>query len=302
MIGIVIGGPTGVGKTSLSIKLAKLLNAVIINCDSMQIYKYMDIGTAKIREDEKEGIPHYMFDIVDPIDKYSVGDYYRDVNELLKDFEKQNKNVILVGGTGLYINSIVKGLSKLPEADLSLRKVFENLSTEELYEKLKELDNEAAEEIHPNNRVRVERALEVCLLTNDKFSKLNKQNIKGNNYNFIQIALETDRKILYDRINYRVELMIENGLVEEAKNIYEKYNTEKNKIKAIGYKELFDYFDGLISQEEAIEIIKKESRHYAKRQFTWFKRDIDYKWFDLGQIKEEKIIDEILNFLNIFMA
>ena len=302
MIGIVIGGPTGVGKTSLSIKLAKLLNAVIINCDSMQIYKYMDIGTAKIREDEKEGIPHYMFDIVDPIDKYSVGDYYRDVNELLKDFEKQNKNVILVGVTGLYINSIVKGLSKLPEADLSLRKVFENLSTEELYEKLKELDNEAAEEIHPNNRVRVERALEVCLLTNDKFSKLNKQNIKGNNYNFIQIALETDRKILYDRINYRVELMIENGLVEEAKNIYEKYNTEKNKIKAIGYKELFDYFDGLISQEEAIEIIKKESRHYAKRQFTWFKRDIDYKWFDLGQIKEEKIIDEILNFLNIFMA
>ena len=302
MIGIVIGGPTGVGKTSLSIKLAKLLNAVIINCDSMQIYKYMDIGTAKIREDEKEGIPHYMFDIVDPIDKYSVGDYYRDVNELLKDFEKQNKNVILVGGTGLYINSIVKGLSKLPEADLSLRKGFENLSTEELYEKLKELDNEAAEEIHPNNRVRVERALEVCLLTNDKFSKLNKQNIKGNNYNFIQIALERDRKILYDRINYRVELMIENGLVEEAKNIYEKYNTEKNKIKAIGYKELFDYFDGLISQEEAIEIIKKESRHYAKRQFTWFKRDIDYKWFDLGQIKEEKIIDEILNFLNIFMA
>ena len=302
MIGIVIGGPTGVGKTSLSIKLAKLLNAVIINCDSMQIYKYMDIGTAKIREDEKEGIPHYMFDIVDPIDKYSVGDYYRDVNELLKDFEKQNKNVILVGGTGLYINSIVKGLSKLPEADLSLRKGFENLSTEELYEKLKELDNEAAKEIHPNNRVRVERALEVCLLTNDKFSKLNKQNIKGNNYNFIQIALERDRKILYDRINYRVELMIENGLVEEAKNIYEKYNTEKNKIKAIGYKELFDYFDGLISQEEAIEIIKKESRHYAKRQFTWFKRDIDYKWFDLGQIKEEKIIDEILNFLNIFMA
>ena len=302
MIGIVIGGPTGVGKTSLSIKLAKLLNAVIINCDSMQIYKYMDIGTAKIREDEKEGIPHYMFNIVDPIDKYSVGDYYRNVNELLKNFEKQNKNVILVGGTGLYISSIVKGLSRLPEADLSLRKGFENLSTEELYEKLKELDNEAAKEIHPNNRVRVERALEVCLLTNDKFSKLNKQNIKGNNYNFIQIALERDRKILYDRINYRVELMIENGLVEEAKNIYEKYNTEKNKIKAIGYKELFDYFDGLISQEEAIEIIKKESRHYAKRQFTWFKRDIDYKWFDLGQIKEEKIIDEILNFLNIFMA
>lgn len=302
MIGIVIGGPTGVGKTSLSIKLAKILDAVIINCDSMQIYKYMDIGTAKIKEEEKEGVLHYMFDIVEPIDRYSVGEYYRDVNNLLKKFEAENKNVILVGGTGLYINSIVRGLSKLPEADLKIRESFENMSTEELYEKLKELDNEAARDIHPNNRVRVERALEVCILTNDKFSKLNKQNIKDNNYNFIQIALERDRKILYDRINYRVELMIENGLVEEAKYIYERYNKDRNKIKAIGYKELFDYFDGLISIEEAIEIIKKESRHYAKRQFTWFKGDIDYKWFDLGQITEEKIIDETLKFLNTFMS
>ena len=302
MIGIVIGGPTGVGKTSLSIKLAKILDAVIINCDSMQIYKHMDIGTAKITEKEKEGVEHYMFDIVEPIDRYNVGDYYRDVNSLLKKFEKDNRNVILVGGTGLYINSIVRGLSKLPEADLNIRNSLEKLSTEELYEKLKELDEEAAKEIHPNNRVRVERAVEVCLLTGDKFSKLNKLNIKDNNYNFIQIALERDRKILYDRIDYRVELMIENGLIEEAKDIYEKYNSEKNKIKAIGYKELFDYFDGLISVDEAIEIIKKESRHYAKRQFTWFKGDADYKWFDLGQITEDEIIKKILNFLNIFKS
>ena len=302
MIGIVIGGPTGVGKTSLSIKLAKILDAVIINCDSMQIYKHMDIGTAKITEKEKEGVEHYMFDIVEPIDRYNVGDYYRDVNSLLKKFEKDNRNVILVGGTGLYINSIVRGLSKLPEADLSIRNSLEKLSTEELYEKLKELDEEAAKEIHPNNRVRVERAVEVCLLTGNKFSKLNKLNIKDNNYNFIQIALERDRKILYDRIDYRVELMIENGLIEEAKDIYEKYNSEKNKIKAIGYKELFDYFDGLISVDEAIEIIKKESRHYAKRQFTWFKGDADYKWFDLGQITEDEIIKKILNFLNIFKS
>ena len=302
MIGIVIGGPTGVGKTSLSIKLAKILDAVIINCDSMQIYKHMDIGTAKITEKEKEGVEHYMFDIVEPIDRYNVGDYYRNVNSLLKKFEKDNRNVILVGGTGLYINSIVRGLSKLPEADLNIRDSLEKLSTEELYEKLKELDEEAAKEIHPNNRVRVERAVEVCLLTGNKFSKLNKLNIKDNNYNFIQIALERDRKILYDRIDYRVELMIENGLVEEAKDIYEKYNSEKNKIKAIGYKELFDYFDGLISVDEAIEIIKKESRHYAKRQFTWFKGDADYKWFDLGQITEDEIIKKILNFLNIFKS
>lgn len=302
MIGIVIGGPTGVGKTSLSIKLAKILDAVIINCDSMQIYKYMDIGTAKITEKEKENIEHCMFDIVEPIDKYSVGDYYRDVNSLLKKFENDNRNVILVGGTGLYINSIVRGLSKLPEADLNIRNNLEKMNTEELYEKLKELDEEAAKEIHPNNRIRVERAVEVCLLTGDKFSKLNKLNIKDNNYNFIQIALERDRKILYDRIDYRVELMIENGLIGEAKYIYEKYYSEKNKIKAIGYKELFDYFDGIISVDEAIEIIKKESRHYAKRQFTWFKGDVDYKWFDLGQITEEEIIKKILKFLNIFKS
>lgn len=302
MIGIVIGGPTGVGKTSLSIKLAKILDAVIINCDSMQIYKYMNIGTAKITEDEKENIPHYMFDIVEPIDKYSVGEYYRDVNKLLKEFEKDNRNVILVGGTGLYINSIIRGLSQLPEADLNLRSDFEKMSTVELYDRLKQVDSEAAKEIHPNNRVRVERALEVCLLTNDKFSILNKKNIKGNNYNFLQVALERDRKILYDRINYRVELMMEKGLVDEAKKIQEIYGKEVKKIKAIGYKELFDYFENKISFEEAKEIIKKESRHYAKRQFTWFKGDADYKWFDLGQITEEKIIDEILKFLNIFKS
>lgn len=297
MIGIVIGGPTGVGKTSLSIKLAKILNAVIINCDSMQIYREMNIGTAKIREEEKEGIPHYMFDIIGPTDTYSVGDYYRDVNNLLQKFEKEDRNVILVGGTGLYINSITNGLSKLPEADGDLRKTFESLTTEELFEKLKELDIKASEDIHPNNRVRVERALEVCLLTGEKFSDLNKRNIKGNNYKFYKFALERDREVLYDRINYRVELMLNEGLLEEARNLYEKYGDTIKGTKAIGYKELFWYFDGKITKEEAIDLIKKESRHYAKRQFTWFRGNTDYKWFDLGQINEEEIIKSILHFL-----
>ena len=222
MIGIVIGGPTGVGKTSLSIKLAKILDAVIINCDSMQIYKEMNIGTAKIKEHEKEGVVHYMFDIVDPTGTYNVGDYYRDVNKLLEKFEIENKNVILVGGTGLYINAITNGLSKLPEANLEIRKSFEKRTTEELYEELKDLDLQASLDIHPNNRVRVERALEVCLLTGDKFSKLNKLNIKGNNYEFQKFALGRDREILYNRINYRVELMEKEGLLEEAKTLYEK--------------------------------------------------------------------------------
>ena len=298
MIGIVIGGPTGVGKTSLSIKLAKILDAVIINCDSMQIYKEMNIGTAKIKEHEKEGVVHYMFDIVDPTGTYNVGDYYRDVNKLLEKFEIENKNVILVGGTGLYINAITNGLSKLPEANLEIRKSFEKRTTEELYEELKDLDLQASLDIHPNNRVRVERALEVCLLTGDKFSKLNKLNIKGNNYEFQKFALGRDREILYNRINYRVELMEKEGLLEEAKTLYEKYGDSIKNTKAIGYKELFSYFEGLSTKEEAIDLIKKESRHYAKRQFTWFNGDTDYKWFDLDQISEEDIIKKILKFFN----
>ncbi len=286
------------GKTSLSIKLAKILDAVIINCDSMQIYKEMHIGTAKIKEEEKNGVPHYMFDIISPIDSYSVGDYYRDVNLLLEQFEKENKNVILVGGTGLYINAVTNGLSKLPESNKDLRRTFEEKSTEELYKELENLDVEAAKSIHPNNRVRVERALEVCLLTGEKFSILNKKNIKGNNYEFHKFALERNRDILYDRINYRVELMLEQGLEEEVRSLYEKYKEKITNTKAIGYKELFRYFEGKITKEEAVELIKKESRHYAKRQFTWFKGDIDYKWFDLGQIEEDKIIENILKFFN----
>ncbi|MBN1469717.1 MAG: tRNA (adenosine(37)-N6)-dimethylallyltransferase MiaA [Fusobacteriaceae bacterium] len=300
MVGIVIGGPTGVGKTELSIKLAKILDAVIVNCDSMQIYKEMDIGTAKIKEEEKNGIRHYMMDIIDPIDKYSVGDYYVEVNNLLNNLEKENKNVVFVGGTGLYIDAITEGLSKLPPANSKFREKIKNIETEILYKKLLELDSEGAEGIHFNNRVKIERALEVCEITGEKFSVLNKKNIKGNNYNFLKIGLDRDRKLLYCRINERVKIMIEQGLIEEARGIYDKYKNQLENIKAIGYKELFQYFNSQITLEEAIELIQKESRHYAKRQLTWFRRDKKYKWFDLGQITQEKIIKEILeNLKNI---
>ena len=189
MIGIVIGGPTGGGKTELSIKLAKILDAVIINCDSMQIYKEMNIGTAKIKEEEKNGIPHYMIDIIEPIDKYSVGDYYVEVNNLLNNLEKEEKNVVFVGGTGLHIDAITEGLSKLPPANTEFREKIKNIETEILYRRLLELDPKGAEEIHFNNRVKIERALEVCEVTGEKFSVLNKKNIKGNNYEFLKIGL-----------------------------------------------------------------------------------------------------------------
>lgn len=297
MKGLVIAGPTGVGKTALSIELAKELNAVIISADSMQIYKEMNIGTAKIKEEEMEGIPHYMIDICEPTADYSVGEYQRDVNKLLEQFEKENKFVILAGGTGLYINSITEGLAKLPESNLEIRKSFEKRSVEELFEKLKEKDPESAEQIHFNNKVRIERALEVYYLTGEKFSKLRKMNIKNNNYNFLKIGLERDRKNLYERIDKRVDIMIKEGLLEEASGIHNRHISELDKIQAIGYKELFQYLKNEITLEEAVELIKRESRRYAKRQFTWFRRDKKITWFNLDEIDEESVKKKILYML-----
>lgn len=297
--GLVIAGPTGVGKTDLSIKLAKLLNADIISADSAQIYKGMDIGTAKITAEEMQGVKHYMLDVVEPIKKYSVGDYQTAVDNILNEKEKENKNIILTGGTGLYIGSITEGLSDLPAGDPVLREELLKLDSEELYKKLMELDPQAAEDIHINNRRRVERAVEVCLLTVDKFSVLSKKNIKNNNYNFLKVALERDREYLYERINLRVDIMLEKGLEQEVRALYEKYGENLRKINIIGYTELIEYFNGQVSYEEAVENIKRNSRRYAKRQFTWFKNDPTYVWFDLDKLSEEEIINSIIKELNL---
>lgn len=297
--GLVIAGPTGVGKTDLSIKLAKLLNADIISADSAQIYKGMDIGTAKITAEEMQGVKHYMLDVVEPIKKYSVGDYQTAVDNILNEKERENKNIILTGGTGLYIGSITEGLSDLPAGDPILREELLKLDSEELYKKLMELDPQAAEDIHINNRRRVERALEVCMLTGDKFSVLSKKNIKNNNYNFLKVALERDREYLYERINLRVDIMLEKGLEQEVRALYEKYGENLRKINIIGYTELIEYFNGQVSYEEAVENIKRNSRRYAKRQFTWFKNDPTYVWFDLDKLSEEEIINSIIKELNL---
>lgn len=297
--GLVIAGPTGVGKTDLSIKLAKLLNADIISADSAQIYKGMDIGTAKITAEEMQGVKHYMLDVVEPIKKYSVGDYQTAVDNILNEKERENKNIILTGGTGLYIGSITEGLSDLPAGDPVLREELLKLDSEELYKKLMELDSQAAEDIHINNRRRVERAVEVCLLTGDKFSVLSKKNIKNNNYNFLKVALERDREYLYERINLRVDIMLEKGLEQEVRALYEKYGENLRKINIIGYTELIEYFNGQVSYEEAVENIKRNSRRYAKRQFTWFKNDPTYVWFDLDKLSEEEIINSIIKELNL---
>lgn len=295
MKGIVLAGPTGVGKTDLSLKLAKILDADIISCDSAQVYKEMNIGTAKIKESEMNGIKHYMLDVLEPIEKYSVGEYQRAVDKILAQKEKEGRAVILTGGTGLYINSVVNGLSSLPESDPKLRDELMALSVDELYEKLLELDPEAAEKIHKNNKKRVERAVEVCLITGKKFSVLSKENVKNNNYDFLKVCLTRDREILYERIDKRVDIMMSEGLLDEVTALYKKYGGEiLRKINIIGYTQIIDYLEGKISLEAAVDFIKRDSRHYAKRQMTWFNNDSGYLWFDLEKQSENEILKAII--------
>ena len=294
---IVIAGPTGVGKTKISIDLASELNAEVISSDSAQVYRGLNIGTAKITEDEMQGIRHHLIDIVEPMLKYSVGNFEKDVNRILN--QNPEKNFLLVGGTGLYLNSVTNGLSILPEADKKTREYLSTLDNQTLFKLALKYDEEATKEIHPNNRVRLERVVEVFLLTGQKFSELSKKNIKNNNFKFLKIALERDRENLYDRINKRVDIMFEQGLVDEVKKLYKIYGEKLYKLNIIGYNEIIDYINGKISLDEANYKIKLNSRHYAKRQFTWFKADKEYQWFNLDRISEQEIVKSIYTMFNI---
>ena len=290
-----IAGATGVGKTDLSIRLAKKIDAEIISADASQIYKELDIGTAKITDEEMQGVKHYMIDVVSPGEDYSVGDFERDVNNILNENScKNGKNIIIAGGTGLYIRSITDGFAKLPSKDEKIRKELESKSLDELQETLKKLDEKSYEEIDLSNKLRLVRAIEVCLLTGGKFSELRTRNVKNNDYDFLKIFLTRNRDELYDRVNRRVEIMIAKGLVEEAKKVYNEYTEELHKISSIGYKELFMHFDGKITLDEAVEEIKKESRRYAKRQMTWFRKEKDYIICNLSEMSENEALDEIL--------
>ena len=290
-----IAGATGVGKTDLSIRLAKKIDAEIISADASQIYKELDIGTAKITDEEMQGVKHYMIDVVSPGEDYSVGDFERDVNNILNENScKNGKNIIIAGGTGLYIRSITDGFAKLPSKDEKIRKELESKSLDELQEILKKLDEKSYEEIDLSNKLRLVRAIEVCLLTGGKFSELRTRNVKNNDYDFLKIFLTRNRDELYDRINRRVEIMIAKGLVGEAKKVYNKYTEKLHKISSIGYKELFMHFDGKITLDEAVEEIKKESRRYAKRQMTWFRKEKDYIICNLSEMSENEALDEIL--------
>lgn len=290
---IVITGPTGVGKTKLSIELAKIYNAEIINGDSVQVYKGLDIGSAKVTDEEKENIPHHLFDIREVDQEYSIYDYQKDVRRLIDEITKRNKNIIIVGGTGLYIKSALYDYT-LNDYDKNDNQ-YEDKSTEELHQELISLDKDVI--IDKHNRRRVVRALNYYKNNGRSISK----NKSGNNllYDAIFIGLTmSDRDALYKRINDRVDKMVENGLIDEVKAFYDKNIHTKPLLSAIGYKELYQYFDNKISFEEAIELIKRNSRRYAKRQYTFFNHQFDIKWFNINIDNFDETINDVTEYID----
>ena len=283
---IVIAGPTAVGKTKLSIELAKKYNAEIINYDSVQIYKDMNIASAKVTEEEKEGIPHHLIDIKNYDEDYSVYDYQIDARNKIKELEEKGKNIIFVGGTGLYIKAALYDYKFNKEEK---NNDYENLSKEELYSRILELDDDI--EVDKDNKRRLIRTL--INLENDNIF-YDGDKLLYNNVYFI--GLETSRDVLYDRINERVDIMLKNGLEEEAKYFYSKERT-KATLTPIGYKELFDYFDGNVTKSEEIDKIKQNSRHYAKRQFTFFKNKMNIKWFDVDFNDFNITVNKVINYI-----
>lgn len=286
---IVITGPTAVGKTKLSIELAKKLNGEIINADAMQVYKGLNIGTAKITEEEKENIPHHLFDIKEVEEEYSIYNYQKDCRKVIDDILRRNKTPILVGGTGLYIKAALYDY-KLSEEKTN--NTYDNLTTEEIYKELLKLDKDI--NIDKNNRRRLIRALNYYKENNTSIS-----NNKTNKllYDTIFIGLTTDREILYKKINQRVDNMIENGLLKEVKYYYDKNIKTKPLINGIGYKELYNYFDGLCSKEEAVEKIKQNSRHYAKRQYTFLSHQLNVVWFETDYNNFNNTIEKVSSYI-----
>ena len=286
---IVITGPTAVGKTKLSIELAKRYNGEIINADAVQVYKGLDIGSAKVTEEEKEGIPHHLFDIKEVDEEYTIYHYQKDCRKLIKEFKGRGKTPILVGGTGLYIKAALYDYKLTEEKET---KTYDNLTNEELYNKLLEVDKDIV--IDKNNRRRLIRAI--------NYYKENNKSINTNTtnkllYDAIFIGLTTDRRILYDKINNRVDMMIKEGLLNEVKAFYDKNIRTKPLLNAIGYREIYSYFDGNISLEEAVNKIKQNSRHYAKRQYTFFNHQLPIVWFETNYNNFNNTVEEVIDYI-----
>lgn len=291
---ILIVGPTAVGKTKLSIELAQKFDGEIISGDSMQVYRNLDIGTAKVTEGEMKGIPHHLIDIRDIDEQYTAADFIDEAKSEIEEISNRGKIPVIAGGTGFYLQVLLDNF-KLGSDDNTienkvdirneLQGYLEKNGSKKLWERLEKIDPVAASKIPIGNSRRVIRALEVYYRTGKLFSEQNDQ--KTSEYDPLIIGLTTDRALLYERINQRVDIMIENGLLDEAKYLFEKGNMELSAAKGIGYKEFYEYFEGKISLDDAIALVKRNSRRYAKRQLTWFRNKMDVSWFDIIQNPEE---------------
>ena len=300
---LVIIGPTAVGKTKLSIELAKRFNGEIISGDSMQVYKGMDIGTAKIKKQEMEGVPHYLLDIKEPDEPFSAAEFQKRANTCIEDIQNRGKLPIIVGGTGLYIQSVIYDyhFSEAPSDPLyreKLEKQVKEEGIEPVFEHLRSVDPESAKRIHPNNVRRVIRALEIFHCTGKTMSEQMNQQPTEMKYDTCIIGLTMDRDQLYKRIDQRVDGMVEEGLFDEVQSFYDRGLRDCQSIQAIGYKEIYDYFEDRASIDEAIDSLKQNSRRYAKRQLTWFRNKMDVIWFNMTDIEGfTKKINEISGFV-----
>lgn len=295
---VILTGPTAAGKTELSIKLAKKINGEIISADSMQVYRGMDIGTAKISREEMQGVPHHLIDILNPDEEFNVMLFQERAEACIKDIYSRGKLPIIAGGTGFYIQAVLYAIRFAKEDhDGSYRKKLEKLAKEQgaavLHGMLKEVDAGSAMAIHPNNVKRVIRALEYYHETGEMMSRHNEtEHARSSPYAFGYYVLTMDRELLYERIDRRVDMMIDAGLAEEVRSLYEKgYSPKLVSMQGLGYKELYRYFAGEISLEEAVYIIKRDTRHFAKRQLTWFRREKSVTWLDKSAFADE---DELL--------
>ncbi len=298
---IAIVGPTASGKTALSVDLSLRLNGEIVSCDSMQIYKDMHIASATPDEEEKKGIPHHLVEFLSPKESFSVADYVALAHKKIREIKEKGKQPILVGGTGLYFNSLVDNISFSEEkTDDALRQSldaeFDKIGGEQMLKKLAEFDRQAASRLHPNNKKRIIRAFEVYMSTGKTITEqqIDSKAVPSPYKPFIIGLTFKDREILYKRIEKRIDIMLEKGLLKEAENAYNNKNS-KTAVQAIGHKEFFDFFEGKTSLEEAVEKLKTETRHYAKRQLTWFGRDDRINWIYLDCT--ENVLDEALKIL-----
>ena len=303
---VILAGPTAVGKTDLSIQLAKRIGGAIISADSMQVYKYMDIGSAKVMPEEMEGVKHYLIDELDPSDEFNIVRFQQMAKEALNEIYANGQIPIVAGGTGFYIQALLYDIDFThQDSDEAFRKKMADFAaehgTEALHEKLKEIDPVSYETIHANNTKRVIRALEYYHLTGQPISAHNEQEHKKESpYNFAYFVLTDDRAHLYERIDRRVDLMMKKGLVDEVKRLYNMgYHKDMVSMQGLGYKELLSYLDGECTLDEAVYIIKRETRHFAKRQLTWFRRERDVIWLDKAAYKynDKQILADMIKCL-----